>query len=309
MLTALWSGLGSKVADRWALLLTSPALGFWMGGLLAWIHAHGGITGRQSGWKSLGRAWDLSIGSLPAAAQALTAVLAVLLVAGSARLAEELTFGVLRLLEGYWPRPTAPLRIMMLNARGRAGERRAERWRDLARRRTELTAAEFAEYTALNAARALVPPAPRDRMPTRLGDILKAAESRPRHRYGLDAAVCWPHLWLSLPEQARAEIATSRARLDEAARLWLWGLLFLLWTTFTWWAVAVAVLGMFGGYRLALSGAVDYGRLVQAGFDLYRRNLYDGLGWTFPEDPSQEYVTGQRMTTYLERGPLPGGPV
>ncbi|MGY1583235.1 hypothetical protein [Streptomyces sp. MN13] len=309
MLTALWSGLGSKMADRWALLLTSPALGFWMGGLLAWIHAHGGITGRRSGWQALGRAWDISMGSLPAAAQVVTVVLAVLLVAGSARLAEELTFGVLRLLEGYWPRPAAPLRIMMLNARARAGERRAERWRDLARRRTELTAAEYAEYTALNAARALVPPAPQDRMPTRLGDILKAAESRPRHRYGLDAAVCWPHLWLSLPEQARLEIATSRARLDEAARLWLWGLLFLLWTTFTWWAVAVAVLGMSAGYRLALSGAVDYGRLVQAGFDLYRRNLYDGLGWAFPEDPSQEFETGQRMTTYLERGPLPGRPV
>jgi len=305
VLTTFWSGLGGKVADRWAALLTSPALVFWLGGVLAWVWGQGGLVGHGSGWHSLGRAWSQGIGGLPIAPQVMTAVLALLLVAGSSRLAEALTFGALRLLEGYWPRWASPIRAVLLRVRGKINDRKAERWRDLARRRTELTDAEYAEYTALNSARALVPPAPRDRMPTGLGDILKAAESRPRHRYGIDTAVSWPHMWLILPEEARVEVATSRARLDEAARLWLWSLLFALWAFFTWWALAIALTGMIVGYRLALSEAEQYGRLLQASFDLYRKDLYEKLGWEMPTDPSQEYEAGRRLTAYLERGPLP----
>jgi hypothetical protein len=250
---------------------------------------------------------------MPAVAQAVVAVVALLLVIGSGQLAQALTLSVLRLLEGYWPRWASPAREALVKARGKSIDGRAARWRELARRRAELSATEYAEYAALNTARAVVPPAPRDRMPTGLGDVLKAAESRPRHRYGLDAVVCWPHLWLTVPEQARTEVGTARARLDETAQLWLWSLLFAVWTVFTWWALGIAFLGMAIAYRLALSRARQYGQLVQACFDLYRKDLYESLGWDLPADPAQEYEAGRRLTAYLERGPLlervPGGPV
>ncbi|OEJ28817.1 hypothetical protein BGM19_01860 [Streptomyces agglomeratus] len=305
MLNPLLTGFGSKLGDRWGSLLTSPALAFWMGGIIAWVWGHGGLAGPESGWQSLGRAWSRNMGSsLPAAAQALLVVLAVLLVAASTRLGEALTLTVLRLLEGYWPRWMSPVRAHLLALRGRAVDRRAERWRELARRRAHLTPAEYAEFAALNTSRACVPPAPRDRMPTKLGDVLKAAESRPHHRYGMDATVCWPHLWLSLPERAQADVAAARARLDDAARLWLWSLLFAMWATFTWWVLPVAWLGMAIGYRLAVAEAMQYGRLIQASFDLYRKDLYERLGWELPADPSQAYDTGKRLTAYLERGPL-----
>jgi hypothetical protein len=303
VLSALGAGLGNKVAERWASLLGSPALVFWIGGLLAWVWGHGGFTGPDSGWRELERWWGQSVGTASVVVQALVAVLALLLVAGSARLGESLIFGALRLLEGYWPRWARPLRVAMVAARGKVVHRRVERWRELARRRQDLTADERAEYAALNRWRMSVPADPGDRMPTRLGDVLRATESRSRHRYGLDAVVCWPRLWLAMPESARVEVATARTRLDDGARLWLWSLFFCVWTIFTWWALGIALLGMVTGYRVALAGSATYGQLVQTCYDLYRKDLYAAVGHELPTEPQRELEAGQRLTAYLERGP------
>lgn len=303
MLSAMWSGLGGRVADTWAGLLSSPALGFWIGGVLAWVIAHGGLVGAGSGWPELQAVVMSTFGSMPTAGQAIVAVVLLLGVAGSARIGEALLPGALRVLEGYWPRPAAPLRRSLVIVRGYFLDRRLVRWRDLAQRRTRLTATEWSDYVALTAWRVTVPPAPRDRMPTKLGDALRAAESRPEIRYGLDAVVCWPHLWLVMPEQARIETSAARRQLDDGVRLWLWSLLFIVWVVFTWWALPVAVGGMAVGCRLALIGATTYGQLVQASFDVHRRSLYEAMGWSFPADPRDEHLTGERLTAYLQRGP------
>jgi len=49
--------------------------------------------------------------------------------------------------------------------------------------------------------------------------VLRAAEDRPRDRYGLDPVVCWPHLWLTLEKETQQELASSRKELDDGARL------------------------------------------------------------------------------------------
>ncbi|GAB3431352.1 hypothetical protein [Actinophytocola sediminis] len=239
--------------------------------------------------------------------QALFAVLALLMVVGSAQIAELLVFGALRLLEGYWPRWARPVRAAVITSRGKNVDRRVKRWRTLARRREELTTDEYVEYAALNRWRIGVPPDPRDRMPTRLGDVLKAAESRSRHRYGLDAVVCWPRLWMAMPESARIEVSAARTQLDNGARLWLWSLVFCVWTIFAWWALGIALVGMIVGYRVALSGSAGYAQLVQTCYDLYRRELYISVGQEPPTDPRREVETGRRLTAYLERGPAVEG--
>lgn len=303
MLGALGAGLGQKVAERWADLLSSPALVFWIGGLLAWVTGHGGLVGDGSGWGALEGWWGRSVGATSAVVQALFAVLLLLVVAGSARLVELLVPGVLRVLEGYWPRWVSALRNGVVALRGRRINRRVERWRALARRRTALTADERAEYAWLNQWRMGVPADPADRMPTRLGDVLKAAESRPRHRYGLEATVCWPRLWMVMPDTARVEVTAARVRLDEGAALWLWSLFFGIWTIFTWWALVVALVGMVVGYRVALVGSAIFGLMVQTCFDLHRDDLYAAVGHDQPTDPTQERAAGRRLTAYLERGP------
>lgn len=302
MLGTLGADLGRKIAERWGSLLGSPALVFWTGGLLAWTWAHGGFTGPDSGWGELERWWAQSFGTTSVVVQALFAVVALLLVVGSAQLAELLVFGALRLLEGYWPRWARPVRNGVIFVRGKAVGRRIERWRTLARRRKELTPNERSEYAVLNRWRMGVPADPGDRMPTKLGDVLKAAESRSRHRYGLDSVVCWPRLWMAMPETARVEVATARVRLDDGARLWLWSAFFGVWTVFAWWALVLALMGMVVGYRVALAASSSYGQLVQACYDLYRRDLYDAMGQDFPTEPRHEVETGRRLTALLERG-------
>ncbi|MFI6299053.1 hypothetical protein ACIBEJ_46210 [Nonomuraea sp. NPDC050790] len=306
MFGSVWAPLGGKVADRWATLLLSPVLAFWGGGLLAWVWSHGGFGGAASGWTALERQWRQAFATATPVAEVALIVVALLVVAASARLVESLTLPALRVLEGYWPPWAGPLRTALVRARGRRIDRDAERWRALAVRQAELSPAERSRYARLDARRAAVPPLPGDRMPTRLGDLLRAAERRPRQRYGLETVVCWPRLWLVLPEQARADVGAVRARVDEAARLWVVGLAFAVWVFLTWWALVVALAVMMVAYRMLLSAAADYTVLLQSCFDLHRKILYEELGvaWETREEPGD----GERVTAFLARGAaLDGG--
>ncbi|GAA2692957.1 MULTISPECIES: hypothetical protein [Actinosynnema] len=302
MLGSVWSGFGGKAAERWASLLVSPALAFWGAGLLAWVHARGGLTGR--GWVALEAAWKAGPGASSVVAQACAVLGVLLLVATSTRLSESTTEPLIRTMEGYWPAVATPIRLLVMVVRSWHADRRTARWRALATARADLTGGDHRAYLRLTAWRGTQPADPADRMPTRLGNVLRAAETRPRHRYGLEAVVCWPHLWLLLPEHVRAELSTARSRLDEHARLWSWGLLIAVWTVFTWWALPVALVATTIGYRLARSSATTYGQLVQASYDLHRKDLYEALGRELPDDPEAEALAGAELSRFLQRGPI-----
>ena len=60
---------------------------------------------------------------------------------------------------------------------------------------------------------------PRERsatMPTRLGNVFRAAESYPADSrlYGMDAVFFWPRLYPLLPESLRVELASARSSID-----------------------------------------------------------------------------------------------
>ena len=50
---------------------------------------------------------------------------------------------------------------------------------------------------------------PEDVLPTRLGNVLRAAELYPLHRYGIDIAVLWTRLTMLLPDQLQRDIERS----------------------------------------------------------------------------------------------------
>ncbi len=167
-------------------------------------------------------------------------------------------------------------------------------------------------------------PLPDQLMPTRLGNILRAAEQRPLEKYGLDAIICWSRLWLLLPDAVKQELQTARADLNTAARVWLWSMLFMGWgvwavgsialglTSGLWpiplglilglWPIPVGLTSAFFAYRWAIAAATLYGDLIDATFDLYRRLLYDSLRWSLPPDPDEERRVGRELTEYLWRG-------
>jgi hypothetical protein len=141
-------------------------------------------------------------------------------------------------------------------------------------------------------------------MPTRLGDILRAAEYRPYSKYGLDAVICWYALWLLLPDDAKTELVQARTALDNAARGWLWGALFLVWTPWAWWAIPVGVLIPTLTYYVGILGAATlFGDLMVTAYDLHRFKLYDSLHLPRPKSPvAEKERDGPRVTNLLWGG-------
>lgn len=147
-----------------------------------------------------------------------------------------------------------------------------------------------------------LPEQEQDLLPTRLGNILRAAERRPYHRYGLDAIICWPRLWLLLPEAVKKDLQAAQTELNNAVRLIFWSLLFLVWSIWAWWAIPLALMAAAFAYGWALDAAAVYATLIEATFDLHRPLLYNALGWTLPPDPAEERRVGRQLTDYLWRG-------
>ena len=85
--------------------------------------------------------------------------------------------------------------------------------------REALTATDALTYAQLESQLKRFPTQPERMMPTRLGNVLRAAEGRSAAKYGLDSIICWPALWLVLPEAAKTELQAARSELDRAAQI------------------------------------------------------------------------------------------
>ena len=292
MIEALTSGIGSRLADRWAAALLSPAFAFWAVGALAWV---------WTGPDAVERTLD-DLAQLSPLAQAAASVGVLLGVAASGFTVERLALPVLRLLEGYWPPALRTRAAARARRRLQANE---DRWQQLYARWESgvATDAETAELLAVERRLAVLPTESSQVMPTRLGNVLRAAESRPADFYGLDAVRCWPRLWLVLPDAIKAELGAARADLDAAATWWVWAVLIAVWAFLTPWALLIAAAAVLLAYSALLAAATRFGELLGATFDLHRGLLYDALGWPRPSRPDEERARGEALTQALVRGP------
>jgi hypothetical protein len=293
--SAFWEAAGGKLAERWAAVAT-PALAFWLGGVLAFMAGRGGVDAIQpfSGW--------LSKQSSPLQAAVLLAVL--FLVAGSGLVVSRLTAPALALMEGYWPRPLWPLRRRLADRIASRADPASERFQVLAPLAAagEATPEQREELARIDRQLRRLPSRPRIQ-PTRTGNTLRAAETRPIDKYGIDAVAVWPHLWLLLPQPTRDEIAAARRSLDTAVEACIWGLLFTGFTRWTLWALPVG-LAVTSAAALAWvpARAAVFADLVEAALDLHHDLLYRQLRWPLPANPADDRASGRRLTTYLIRG-------
>lgn len=295
MLTSFWQGIGGKLADRW-MAVGTPALIFWLGGLLAFAynrHGLSALTDRLARWS--------------APVQVAVLLAALLGVAASGVVVQRLTPPCLRILEGYWWPVLDPVRERLARRRRRKAsgdETAAQRLAPYVFGEEPATAAQLLKFARLEHRRRLRPEEADRFMPTRIGNILRAAELRPTRKYGLDAIVVWPRLWLTLSDSTRQELIAARSGLDGAVAASIWGVLFCAFSAWTLWCIhvglGVAVAAVVGWIP---ARAEVFGDILEAAYDMNRNALYQQLRWPLPKDPYSERAHGERLTRYLLRGP------
>ena len=262
------------------LVLTSllPAIAFWA--------AVAGLAGSQIGWQHVGTRWN----HLDGTAKILLTVAAVAVLVLFALILSASEGALLGLYEGYWGtrRPGS-----WLAAAGKSWHKRQRR---LKRADYEFIYLNYPRDRNLNAP-AGAANRPEYIMPTRLGNILKAAELYPgdEGRYGMDAVFFWPRLYQVIPDNARSSLVDARTSLalmlnicTLALGLTIGTLITLAATTIkpaaAFWATAAgsAVVAWLA-YRSALGPARVYGELVRSMYDLYRGDLLAKLGFALPD--------------------------
>lgn len=320
MIDEFWKGVSGKLAERWAGALSGPSALFWCG--------VAGVIVAYTGFNKLVAAF--SADTTPQKIAILFGLLVLVVV--SPAVAEPLTPVALKFLEGYgWPKRIRKRRQNRVKAR--MSELQAELWQlqeqeRKAGAREKLAEDQRARIDELELALSQAPAKDEEKMPTRLGNVLRAAEVRPRDFYGLDPIRWWPLLWLLLPDSEKSEIASARASLDLAARIWIWSVFFAVasvaaagtaisiaavQTRLTSDLLLITAATLLGGliaaavsaqsaYSWAISVATLYGSLLNAAFDLHRTELYSALRYEKPASPALETESGMNLTAVMVRG-------
>ena len=294
MYSKFLEGMTGKVSEQWVTNLLTPAFVFWFGGLSAYVY--------RFGWKPL----ETLLLQQPQSLQVGLLVLGLIMLVTSATIVQRGEQFILRLLEGYWPFWLKHLRRFRTKRYFQQWGQSITRWNELhSKGEEQLTAEELDEYTQLDWLIVHSPSRENQFMPTRLGNLLRASEYRSKERYGLDSVICWPRLWLLLPDSTRKELQEARTLLNTAVRACLWSILFIVWTPLAWWAPLLAFFAARISYHLALSTAAAYVDLLEATFDVHRHLLYQSLRVTPPKNPLKESEDGKKLTQYLWREPDP----
>ncbi|RBM16857.1 hypothetical protein [Streptomyces sp. PT12] len=218
--------------------------------------------------------------------------------------------GLVRLLEGDWPRPFG----LGLGA-GRATRRQLARKRSLAAEAALPDPGALTEERVQRAGRAGSElrrrfPLPDHLVcPTALGNALAAIEDGAGRAYGFDAVAAWPRLYPVLGEETRAVVDDRRDALDAAARMAavfaVTGLAAALLLARCGWWLALALIPL-AAARLAYGGAVRaasaYGEAVHVAFDLHRLDLLSALCLERPTGPLPERALNAQLSDLWRQG-------
>jgi hypothetical protein len=310
----LLQSIGEDTASTWLALIRTPAVIFWFTGALAWwlAHPHFEVT-----------AW---IAHRDALTLLVLLIIAAALLIGSSILIGQLARPLLRLLEGYWPSWLGSLRTRLLvRAIDRQRRWHAEwsRFEEAPREDPDATTRDTDQIPSRAVAASAVSsnkqavldqrlhdfPADEQRtMPTRVGNVLRSSETYSQERYGLDAVVVWPRLWLLLPEATRDALGASRRSLDQSVAVLVALIATLVWLPWSWLVLVPALLGPPLVYQVfVIPRAQVFAQMVRATFDVHRLTLYASLRFPPPTDPDTEAAAGAAVTDYLWRGFAPPG--
>jgi len=149
--------------------------------------------------------------------------------------------------------------------------------------------------------------------PTRLGNVLRSAETYPKDRYGVDSVRIWPRLYHLLPEAMTAAINEARSSMEFLLGIAFLAALYALLATsyliassagLPWIACALVVPSLISvfAYLGALAPAGVYGEHIRAAFDLHRHDFLKAAGVPVPMTLAEEKRAWEMLTPLLERG-------
>jgi hypothetical protein len=148
-------------------------------------------------------------------------------------------------------------------------------------------------------------------MPTRLGNVLRAAEVYPHERYGIDSVVIWPRLRHLLPAAVADGLVEIQTALENLLLLRTLSAIFGLITPVVlivvgapWWlvlATLAAWLVNWFSHRSAIQTAKDYADRIRTAFDLYRSDLLKHLEIDIPKDLDSERLVWDDLTQFYFR--------
>lgn len=266
---------------HWLLRYFFPSLVFWTAGLAVYGAARGIIQPLDL--------WHRQ----PAEVQLILLGGGLIWVTLFAYLLANFSTALIRLFEGYWDH--GPLRRLR-KCRQKYYEDRYQ-YLSIEIKQPETRANPY-ELQRLQRELWLELPRGDVRMPTRLGNIIRAAEVYPLHRYGADAVVLWPRLQTFLPaefiETFNAAQTAMEVMLVLSALSFVFSVLactLLATLTLDVWLFLGCTAGFVLAwicYRSSLQGALGYAELIKTAFDLYRGKLLEGLGIEPPSNPEEE---------------------
>lgn len=217
--------------------------------------------------------------------------------------AEPFQIGFVRLLEGYWA--TVP---GTRHLRGIATELQRRRKRALRHRaRIEHFRGDRDRAAVLEKRLAAFPGDDELLLPTRLGNILRAGETRAGERYGFNTLIAWPRLLGVTSPDIRAAVAELHGQLDGGARL----AAALAVAGFAsvpvlvgrqWWILFTA--GTLAGAAVSYYGAVNAASrlhaILETAFDLHRFDMRAALHLPLPDDHEREMAQNRHLSEFWQ---------
>ncbi len=153
--------------------------------------------------------------------------------------------------------------------------------------------------------------------PTRLGNILRAAEARVRARYALSPSLVFPRLYPLLPSSHRNVLDDARFQVEvkeDYCASFLCATVLSIAAIVAYprnfspvWLVLAAsnYLLAYQAYRGAIAAARTYVQYFEGAFDLYRFELYRTLSISLPKTADEEKKTAQVVNQLVGREHLP----
>lgn len=214
-----------------------------------------------------------------------------------AHLLQAFSHPLVQFWEGYWPK--------LLWNRYKSARGVNDEWVKLKKERTSARN-NPTSYALVHEQLFYGYPSQKDKLlPTKLGNILRAAEDYAKSNYGMDVVFWWPRLWLILPETVQQEIEDSQTPMISLINLATQlvvissaGFFYLCWQYKGSWglfAFLAAFITLIVGitltvfvYRGAISHAKVYGTLIRSVVDTYRFDLLRALHQPMPSNLSEE---------------------